>query len=33
MNKQRERELEELKRLLEQQPDKIDAIKAILGLA
>jgi hypothetical protein len=32
MNEQRERELEELKRLLEQQPDKIDAIKAILGL-
>lgn len=32
MNKH-ERELEELKRLLEQQPDKIDAIKAILGLA
>lgn len=33
MNEQRERKLEELKRLLEQQPDKIDAIKAILGLA
>lgn len=33
MNEQRERELEELKRLLEQQPDKIDAIKVILGLA
>lgn len=32
MNEQRERELEELKRLLEQQPDKIDAIKVILGL-
>lgn len=32
MNEQRERELEELKRLLEQQPDKIDAVKVILGL-
>lgn len=32
MSEQRKSELEELKRQLEQQPDKIDAIKSILGL-
>ncbi len=33
MSEQRKSELEELKRQLEQQPDKIDAIKRILSLA
>lgn len=32
MSEQRKAELEELKRQLEQQPDKIDAIKRILNL-